>query len=124
MVDARDQLGQGAGEGREGAQAGLQGGGEEGGGDALAGHVGDHQEEAAVGAEEGVEVIAGDGVGGAAGEGDIDARDFGGLRGHEPALDLARDFEVALHGDAVGEFEGEEHDQGEAAEELRLAGVG
>ena len=103
----------------------MQSGHEEGGGDAFAGDVGhdEHEFAASVGVIGGIErvvIIAGDGILRASIEGDFGIWNHRRSGGNEPSLDFAGDFEVALHGDFVGELEGEEKEKEKRSEELVL----
>jgi len=94
----------------------LQRGHEESGGNAFAGDVGHDEHELSAGGGvcggvEGVVVIPGDGILRASVEGDIGVRNGRRSGRDEPGLDFASDFEVALHGDFVGELEGEKQEE-------------
>src|SRR6266852_1606733 len=111
--------------GSEGAQAGLERGHEQRGGNALARDVGHGEHKLAarrgVGDRvEGVVVVAGDGILRAGGEGDFGVGDKGWNGRNEPGLNFAGDFEVALHGDFVGELERKEQKEKKSGEEFRF----
>ena len=119
MIEARGELRERKAFGGDGAEAGLECGHEEGGGDAFAGDIGHDEHEFSAGGGvaigvEGVVIIAGNGILRARIEGDFSVGDRWRGGGDEPCLDFAGDFEVALHGDLVSEFEGEKQkkDQG------------
>ena len=102
---------------RERAQARLKRGHEQRGGNAFPGDVRDHDEKRwrdrflrRDRTEEGVVVIARNRILRARGKRDIYARHARGMVGNEPLLNFARDFQVALHRDAIGEFNSEQYE--------------
>src|SRR4029077_16102330 len=97
---------------------------QQGRGNAFARDVGDHQHEFSAvdgsgGGEKRVVVIAGHGILRARRESDFRAGNFRRSRGHEPGLDFARDFQIALHGDFVGQFHGEKKKKNRRGEEFK-----
>ncbi len=94
------------------AEAGLKSGHQQCSGDAFSGDIRNRDDQRASvhcasggRTRERVVVVAGDRVLRASGEGDIRASDVRGMIGDEPLLNFTRDFQIAFHGDAVGEFE-------------------
>ncbi len=123
MIEADGELAEREAFGGDGAQAGLQRGHEESGGDTFACDIGhdEHQlaaGESVVGGIEGVVIIAGDGILRTGVEGDLRVGNHWRSGGNEPGLDFASDFEIALHRDLVGEFEGEKKEEEKRGEKF------
>jgi len=109
--------------GGDGAQAGLERGHKESSGHAFAGDVGHDEHEFAPDGSvvqwiEGVVIIAGDGILRAGIEGDFGVGNCGRSGGNEPCLNFAGDFEIAFHGDFVGEFERKKEEEEKGGEEF------
>ncbi len=110
---------------RDGAQARLQRRHEQCGGDAFSGDVGDYQRQFAAvrgagRAEKSVVVIAGHGILRARRKRDFRAGNFRRKRGHQPGLNLARDFQIAFHRNFVGQFQGEKKKEKRCGEEFKF----
>ncbi len=117
-IEPGDQFGERVRRVGERSETGLKGRHHHRGGDALAGDVGDGDEQRAIaGAKERVVIIAADGFRWARGEGDIDAGNVGRAARHEPSLDFASDLDVALHGNVIAEHEREQDQQSAEREE-------
>ncbi len=106
-------------------EAGLKSGHEHGCGNTFAGDIG-HGEYHAIffvgfaGTGKHIVVVAGDGVGRARGIGD---RDSGNLRrsaGQQPGLNFARNLQIALHHDAVGNLQHQSRRSRSAAPEMEV----
>ena len=109
VIEAGGKLGEREAFGGDCPQAGLQRGHEESSGYAFAGDVGHDEHEFAAGGSvvqwiESVVVIAGNGILRAGEKSDLGVRNHWRSGGNEPSLNFAGDFEIALHGDFVGEF--------------------
>lgn len=125
VIEADGEFAEGQIFGGDGAQAGLQGGHEERGGNAFAGNVGHDEHELAAGGRiargiEGVVIVAGNGILRAGVKSDFRIRNSGRSGRNEPSLDFAGDFEIAFHGDFVGEFERKEKEEEKRGEKLVL----
>lgn len=125
VIEADGEFAEGQIFGGDGAQAGLQGGHKERGGNAFAGDVGHDEHELAAGGRiargiEGVVIVAGDGILRTGVERDFRIRNRRRSGGNEPSLDFAGDFEIAFHGDLVGEFKREKKQKEKSGEKLVL----
>src|SRR5208337_296049 len=98
---------------------------EYGGGNAFAGNIGDGEDDSVflgrlAWARENVVVVAGDRIRGAGGIGQGQSGNLRRRARKKPGLDLARDLQVSLHYDAIGNFEHEQHEQEESRPEVQI----
>lgn len=125
VIQARGQLGERESFGGDGAKAGLQRGHQESGGNTLAGDVGHDEHELAAGSSviggiEGVVIVPGNGILRAGIKGDIGIGNGWRSGRNEPGLNFAGDFQVALHGDFIGEFEGEQKKKDQRGKQFEI----
>src|SRR2546430_9889158 len=123
-IEPRNKFGERNAFAGNGAQARLKRGHEQRGGDTFSGDVGDHQKKFFVSTgiakrEKRVVVIAGNGILRPRGKRNVRVRYRGRLRRYQPRLDFARDFEVALHGDFVREFQGKQEQEDQRGKEFK-----
>src|SRR5579872_4332312 len=122
LVHAQDEIGEGCWRSGESFEASLESCHEECRRDAFAGDIRDCEKELrrfrilrvcriSGGASENVVVIAGDGVGGTRGKSDGKSGNGRWIGGKQPALNVAGDLQVALHDDAIGDFEHEQDEK-------------
>ena len=69
------------------------------------------------GAEEGVIIVTGNSVGRPGGKGNIHTRYGGRCFRHEPLLDLARNYQITFHRDAVGQLQNKQQEQRKCTED-------
>ena len=97
LVHARGQLVEGQTGDRHGAECRAEAGGHHGRGEALAGHIGHSDQQAAVGLLDDVEIVAADLVAGDGSERQRVASDVGQRLRQQRALDVAGGVEILLH---------------------------
>ena len=125
LIHARDQFGQRAGDGGEGFEAGLKRCHQQGCGYALSRYVGHGHKEPGFagrggGAGEDVVVVSGDGIRRTGGKGNRQPGHLGRSCRQQPALDIARDFQIALHDHPVRDLEHQQDEQHDPAVEMKV----